>query len=715
MSKLRGIAPGNLNKTKAKQELRDLGAEITQHDGLYHRDDAPQISDEAYDALRRRNDAIEALFPDLIREDSPSRRVGAPPSATFAKVRHAQPMLSLDNAFGDDEVAEFVAKVRRFLGLAEDEPVALVAEPKIDGLSATARYEKGKFVQGATRGDGTSGEDITANLATLGQLPKTIIGAPEVLEVRGEVYMDRAAFEALNAAQQAAGKPTYVNRRNAAAGSLRQLDATVTGERNLGFFAYAWGEVQGEVSAANWKTQWEALGQLGRWGFPTNPLTRRCETLDAALGFYREIEAKRADLAYDIDGIVYKVDRLDWQERLGQVSRAPRWALAHKFAAEQAETRVLEIEVQVGRTGAITPVARLEPVFVGGVMVSNATLHNEDEIARKDIRPGDAVIVQRAGDVIPQVVRVVKEKRKRGVGKFKYPTECPVCGSAAVREEGEVVRRCTGGLICSAQRVERLRHFVSRDAFDIEGLGEKQIIQFWQEGLIAEPADIFTLEARNGLPADKGGIDPPLQDRGEKPGKREVSVRNLFAGINARRTISLERFLYALGIRHIGQTTARLLAQNYGSLGALRAALVKAVDHDSEAWTHLAAIDGIGPKVADALVAFFGEPHNAKVVDDLAGGRKGVEGVVTVEEFVAPKSDSPIAGKTVVFTGTLEGMTRDEAKARALALGAKVAGSVSKKTDLVILGPGSGTKGKKAAELGIATLDEQGWITLIGG
>ena len=527
--------------------------------------------------------------------------------------------------------------------------------------------------------------------------------------------MDRAAFEALNAAQQAAGKPTYVNRRNAAAGSLRQLDATVTGERNLGFFAYAWGEVQGEVSAANWKTQWEALGQLGRWGFPTNPLTRRCETLDAALGFYREIEAKRADLAYDIDGIVYKVDRLDWQERLGQVSRAPRWALAHKFAAEQAETRVLEIEVQVGRTGAITPVARLEPVFVGGVMVSNATLHNEDEIARKDIRPGDAVIVQRAGDVIPQVVRVVKEKRKRGVGKFKYPTECPVCGSAAVREEGEVVRRCTGGLICSAQRVERLRHFVSRDAFDIEGLGEKQIIQFWQEGLIAEPADIFTLEARNGLPADKGGIDPPLQDRGEKPGKREVSVRNLFAGINARRTISLERFLYALGIRHIGQTTARLLAQNYGSLGALRAALVKAVDHDSEAWTHLAAIDGIGPKVADALVAFFGEPHNAKVVDDLAGGRKGVEGVVTVEEFVAPKSDSPIAGKTVVFTGTLEGMTRDEAKARALALGAKVAGSVSKKTDLVILGPGSGTKGKKAAELGIATLDEQGWITLIGG
>jgi DNA ligase (NAD+) len=522
--------------------------------------------------------------------------------------------------------------------------------------------------------------------------------------------MDRAAFEALNAAQLAADKPTYVNRRNAAAGSLRQLDASITSERNLSFFAYAWGE----VSNPNWKTQWDALAQLGRWGFPTNPLTQRCKMLDAALGVYREIEAKRSDLAYDIDGIVYKVDRLDWQQRLGQVSRAPRWALAHKFAAEQAETRVLEIEVQVGRTGALTPVARLEPVFVGGVMVSNATLHNEDEITRKDIRSGDAVIIQRAGDVIPQVVRVVMEKRKRGVEKFKALSVCPVCGSEAVREDGEVVRRCTGGLICAAQRVERLRHFVSRDAFNIEGLGEKQIIQFWQERLISEPTDIFTLEARNGLSTDKGGIDPPLQDRGEKPGKREVSVRNLFAGINARRTISLERFLYALGIRHIGQTTARLLAQSYGSLGALRAALGEIVDHDSEAWKHLAAIDGIGPTAADALGAFFGEPHNAKVVEDLAGGREGVKGVVTVEDFVAPQSDSPNAGKTVVFTGTLEGMTRDEAKARALVMGAKVAGSVSRKTDLVILGPGSGAKGKKATELGVATLDEQGWLDLIG-
>ncbi|MBT4709971.1 MAG: NAD-dependent DNA ligase LigA [Alphaproteobacteria bacterium] len=704
MSDLRGIAVESLKKTQAEQELKRLAQEISAHDGLYHGDDAPEISDQAYDALRRRNGDIEARFPDLIRDDSPSKNVGAAPSTAFTKVRHAQAMLSLDNAFGDDEVSEFIARVRRFLGLAEDEAVALVAEPKIDGLSASLRYEAGKFVQGATRGDGTTGEDITANLATLFGLPKTISGAPDVLEVRGEVYMDRPAFEALNIAQEAAGKPAYINRRNAAAGSLRQLDASITGTRNLGFFAYSWGE----VSDRTWDTQWDFLKQISKWKFPTNPLTKRCESLDEVLKYYADIGAKRGDLEYDIDGIVYKVDRLDWQERLGHVSHHPRWALAHKFPAEQAETKILKIEVQVGRTGAITPVARLEPVFVGGVMVSNATLHNEDNIREKDIREGDTVIIQRAGDVIPQVVEAVTEKRKGRPPKFKYPQVCPECGSAAVREEGEAVRRCTGGLICPAQRKERLRHFVSRDAFDIPGLGEKQIFQFWEEGLIKEPADIFDLERCNSLPADQGGIDPPLQDRGAEPGKRAKSVANLFAGIAARRDISLERFLYALGIRHVGQTTGRLLAQNYGSLAGFREAMTAATDPDGEAWAHLEAIDGIGPIVAQALVDFFAEGHNEKVVDDL-------DAALTVQDFVQPDTDSPIAGKTVVFTGSLETMTRDEAKARAQSLGAKVAGSVSKKTDLVILGPGSGSKGKKATELGIETLDEQGWLDLIGG
>ena len=703
MSDLRRISVEELKKSQSKQELRRLSEEISAHDAHYHGDDAPEISDQVYDALRRRNADIEARFPDLIRDDSPSVRVGSAPSSAFAKVRHAQAMLSLDNAFGDDDVAEFLARVRRFLGSAEDEPVAVVAEPKIDGLSASVRYEKGKFVQGATRGDGTTGEDITANLATLSGLPKTIRGAPDVLEVRGEVYMDCQAFDALNAAQEAAGKPAYINRRNTAAGSLRQIDASITAERGLKFFAYAWGE----VSDPSWKTQSDFLKQLARWQFPTNALARLCQSEDEVLEYYAEIEAERSDLDYDIDGIVYKVDRLDWQERLGHVSHHPRWALAHKFPAEQAETRVLAIEVQVGRTGAITPVARLEPVFVGGVMVSNATLHNEDQIKELDVRVGDTVIVQRAGDVIPQVVRVVTEKRVDYPRKFKYPEVCPECGSAAVREEGEAVRRCTGGLICPAQRKERLRHFVSRDAFDIPGLGEKQIFQFWEEGLIAEPADIFDLERRNGLPADKGGIDPPLQDRGAEPGKRAKSVANLLAGIAARREISLERFLYALGIRHVGQTTGRLLAQNYGSLANFRDAMKAATRPDGEAWAHLAAIDGLGPIVGQALVEFFAEAHNAAVVDDL-------DAALTVLNFVQPDTDSPIAGKTVVFTGSLETMTRDEAKARAQSMGAKVAGSVSKKTDLVILGPGSGSKGKKAAELGIETLDEQGWLYLIG-
>jgi len=711
LNTLRGIAVDGLEKIQAKQELKALSQEISAHDDHYHGADAPKISDQAYDALRRRNADIEARFSDLVRDDSPSARVGAAPSSAFSKVGHAQAMLSLDNAFGDDEVAEFIARIRRFLGLDEDEAIALVAEPKIDGLSASVRYEKGKFSQGLTRGDGTTGEDITSNIATLSDLPKIIKGAPEVLEIRGEVYMDRQAFDALNAAQEVAGKPAYMNRRNAAAGSLRQIDASITSGRNLGFFAYAWGE----VSTPTWESQWGFLQQLKQWQFSTNPLTKRCESLDQVLKYFADVGAKRGDLNYDIDGIVYKVDRLSWQERLGHVSHHPRWALAHKFPAEKAETRVLSIELQVGRTGAITPVARLEPVFVGGVMVSNATLHNEDNIRDKDIREGDIVIVQRAGDVIPQIVEVVAEKRQSRPRKFKYPEKCPECGSAAVREEGEAVRRCTGGLICPAQRKERLRHFVSRDAFDIPGLGEKQIIQFWEEGLIAEPADIFNLERRNGLPGSQGGIDPPLQDRGAEPGKRKKSVANLFAGIAARREISLERFLYALGIRHVGKITGRLLAQNYGSLAGFRDAMNAATDADSEDWAHLAAIDGIGPIVAQALVSFFSEAHNVAVVNDLGGWPGGAKGAVTVQNFIHPDTDSPIAGKTVVFTGSLETMTRDEAKARAQSLGAKVAGSVSKKTDLVILGPGSGSKGKKATELGIETLDEQAWLDLVGG
>jgi DNA ligase (NAD+) len=685
-----------LSRAEAEAELAHLAAAISRHDRLYHGQDAPEISDAEYDALGRRNAAIEERFPGLTRPDSPSLRVGAPPAEAFAKVTHAKPMLSLANAFDADDMAEFLERVRRFLGLSEGEPIIIVGEPKIDGLSATARYEKGRFVLGATRGDGQIGEDITANLRTVRDLPLRLEGddVPDVLEVRGEAYMTRSDFLALNAEREAAGEPMFANPRNAGAGSLRQLDSRITASRRLHYFAYAWGEVSEPFEGA----YWEALERLHRWGFRINPHARRCVSVAEAVALYDEIAGQRGALDYDIDGVVYKIDRLDWQDRLGFVSRSPRWAIARKFPAEQAETRLMGIDIQVGRTGALTPVARLEPVTVGGVVVSNATLHNEDEIARKDVRVGDTVVVQRAGDVIPQVVRVVVERRAKGARRFRFPETCPECGSHAVREEGEAARRCTGGLICPAQAVERLRHFVSRDAFDIEGLGEMQIAAFWASKLIGEPADIFTLRDRNAA------FDPPIEGR---EGWGEKSTANLFAAIDLRRRIALERFIYALGIRHVGDTTARLLARTYKSFGRVLDDMQAAVDREGEAYAELLRIDGIGPKVADTIVDFFGEPHNVAVVTDLARE-------VEVEDFVAPATASPIADKTVVFTGTLETMTRAEAKARAEALGAKVAGSVSSKTDYLVAGAAAGSKAKKARELGVTTLSEAEWAEMIG-
>lgn len=668
--------------------------EIGRHDTLYHGNDAPEISDADYDALRRELLAIEAAYPDIVRPDSPSNTVGAAPTSGFAKVKHARPMLSLDNAFGADDLKDFIDRVRRFLGLGEEDDVVLVAEPKIDGLSASLRYEEGVFVVGATRGDGEVGEDITRNLRTIGDIPERLEGKgwPDVFEVRGEVYMAKADFEALNRAQEAAGDRLFANPRNAAAGSLRQLDASITEARPLRFFAYAWGETGGLPA----DTHKAVLDCLENWGFTVNPQTELCKTFDQAMAVYDRVEAARAELPYDIDGVVYKVDRLDWQDRLGMVSRAPRWAIAHKFPAEQARTVLRDIEIQVGRTGSLTPVAKLEPVTVGGVVVSNATLHNEDEIARKDVRIGDTVIVQRAGDVIPQIVEVIAEKRPEGAEPFAFPDKCPVCGSHAEREEGEVVRRCTGGLICPAQRVERLRHFVSRNAFDIEGLGEKQIAAFWEDGRIHEPADIFKLKETDAA------RDVPLA---EVDGWGALSAANLFSAIDDRRRITLERFLFALGIRHIGREGGRLLARNYLSIDTLLAALTAAQNPGSDARDELLAIDGIGPKVAEALIEFFGEDHNRTVVDNLLAE-------IDVEDFVPPASSSPVAGKTLVFTGKLEKMSRDEAKARAEALGAKVAGSISAKTDLLIAGPGAGSKLKKAQGLGIDIVDEDQWLDL---
>jgi len=688
----------SLAMEEAAAELERLAGEISEHDRRYYQEDAPSVSDAEYDALRQRNAAIEARFPDLLRPDSPSRRVGAAPAEKFAKVRHKLAMLSLDNAFARDDLEGFLDQIRRFLRLDPAAETMFTAEPKIDGLSVSLRYENGRFVQGATRGDGVEGEDITANLRTVKDVPARLAGSGfgAVFEARGEVYMSHADFARLNARQEKAGKPVFANPRNSAAGSLRQLDPAVTASRPLRFFAYGWGEAEGLPA----DTQWGVYEHMRRWGLPTNPLMRKVGSVDEMAAFHADLEAGRAGLGYDIDGVVYKLDRLDWQARLGFRTRTPRWAVAHKFAAEKAITVLEAIEIQVGRTGALTPVAKLKPVSVGGVVVRNATLHNEDEIARKDVRVGDTVIVQRAGDVIPQILAIVPEKRPAGAEPYAFPTVCPACGSHAVREAGEVVRRCTGGLICPAQSVERLRHFVSRNAFDIEGMGEKIIQAFHGEGLVRTPADIFTLEARDGERSDR------IEDR---EGWGKTSARNLFAAIQARRVIGLDRFIYALGIRHVGETTARLLARGYGSLEEFLAAMRAAAGgRDSEAFGELNDIGGIGDIVASAIAEFFAEPHNLEVVDALLRH-------VTVTPLAAIAAASPIAGKTVVFTGGLERMTREEAKAMAERLGAKVSGSVSKKTDLLVAGPGAGSKLKTAQGLGIEVIDESEWLRRAGG
>ncbi len=692
------LAVEDLSEKQAAQELDRLAQEMAGHDKRYHQDDAPTITDAEYDALKAATTAIETRFPDLIREDSPSKRVGALPAAGFDKVRHSVPMLSLGNVFSDEEVEDFFARFRRFLSLDDDQPVEIIAEPKIDGLSFTARYENGRLAVAATRGDGQEGEDITANLKTVRDLPDMLMGdVPKVLEVRGEVFMTKNDFLALNTDQGKNGAKVFANPRNAAAGSLRQLDPEVTKSRPLTLFAYAWGE----ADPVDWDSQQAYLDRLKVWGFPINPLTRLCRSVEEVLKAYHAIEEQRASLPYDIDGVVYKVNRLDWQQRLGFVSRAPRWATAHKFPAEQAETVIEKIDIQVGRTGSLTPVARLKPVTVGGVVVSNATLHNEDEIARKDMREGDTVVIQRAGDVIPQVVRVLADKRPDGSKAYVYPDTCPICGSLAIREDDKAVRRCTGGLICQAQAVERLKHFVSRNAFDIEGLGAKNIEAFHAEGLIASPADIFTLAKRDAAPDNL----TPLKN---KEGWGKTSAENLFKAIDDKRTVSLGRFLYALGIRQIGQATARLLAQAFGSLEVLRQALNAAQDRDSTAYEDLINIESVGAAVAGDLLGFFAEPHNQDILDALARD-------LFIEDFAAPDDGgSAIVGKTVVFTGTLETMSRGEAKASAQALGAKVAGSVSAKTDLVIAGPGAGSKLKQAESLGVAVIDEQGYLKMIG-
>ncbi len=688
--RLRDLPVDDLLRSEAAVELEVLAAEIAAHDKAYYQDDAPSISDAEYDELRRRNEAIEARFPDLVRPDSPSKRVGAPAAAGFEKVAHAQPMLSLANAFDEADIEEFYERIRRFLKLSPAEAIEMVAEPKIDGLSVSLRFEAGEFVQGATRGDGTTGENITRNLLTIADLPQNLDGAPDVLEVRGEVFMSKSDFAALNARQEEAGDKVFANPRNAAAGSLRQLDPEITRTRPLSMFIYGAGEITEPLA----DTHWAFLERLEAWGFRINPLARLCPAKADLLGMYVEVERKRAELDYDIDGMVYKVDRLDWQERLGQVSRAPRWAIAHKFPAEKAQTVVRAIDIQVGRTGTLTPVARLEPVTVGGVVVSNATLHNEDEIARKDVRVGDTVVVQRAGDVIPQVVEVVLEAREPGAGPYVFPDTCPDCGSQAVREEGEAARRCTGGLVCPAQAVERLKHFVSRDAFDIEGLGAKHIEAFWTDGLIRTPADIFRLPEK-------------ADEIVGREGWQEKSADNLFNALRERSVIDLSRFIYALGIRQVGQATARLLAKQYGSFSGWNEAMAAAQDRGSEAYRDLVNIDGIGPSVADDLLAFFAEDHNRQVLDDL-------DRLIDIGNFEAPDTaSSPVAGKTVVFTGTLETMGRSEAKARAETLGAKVAGSISKRTDYLIAGPGAGSKLKKAEELGVAVLSEAEWLAMV--
>ena len=699
-----------LTEKQAKSEYARLAAEIAEHDRRYYQDDAPIVSDAEYDRLRQRYAAIEARFPQLRTIESLTQRVGAAPAARFAKVRHAVPMLSLDNAFAEQDVIDFVGRIRRFLRLADDEPVAFSAEPKIDGLSMSLRYEDGALVTGATRGDGFEGEDVTANVKTLEDVPKKLKGrgVPAVCEVRGEIYMTKAAFLELNRKQAKAGKQLYVNPRNTAAGSLRQLDPTITASRPLGFFAYAWGQMS-EMPA---KTQSGMIKWFESCGFKTNPLTKVCHSVEELLAFHREIETQRSHLDYDIDGVVYKVDRLDWQERLGFVSRSPRWAIAHKFPAERAITMLKDIEIQVGRTGTLTPVAKLEPVTVGGVVVQNATLHNEDYIKGiggkgeplrdgRDIRIGDTVIVQRAGDVVPQVVDVVLDKRPKDAEPYPFPKKCPcplhtdvVREETATGEEG-ARGRCTGEFACPYQKIEHLKLFVSRRAFDIDGFGEKQIEFFFEQGWVKEPADIFELPKRNK--------QIKLE---EQEGYGETSVRNLFAAIEQRREIALERFIFSLGIRHVGETTALALARGYGSWKAFHDACVKVAKGDEEAAAEMDALDQIGETVIEAIQAYFGESHNRRIVERLIQQ-------VKILDAEKPKVDSAVAGKTVVFTGTLEKMTRDEAKASAERLGAKVSGSVSKKTDYLVAGPGAGSKLAEANKLGVKVLTEDEWVKLI--
>ncbi|RTL51623.1 MAG: NAD-dependent DNA ligase LigA [Bradyrhizobiaceae bacterium] len=701
-----------LTKAQAKVELTRLSLEISANDERYYQKDAPTITDAAYDELRRRYNAIEARFPELHTQDSLSLKVGAAPSGKFKKVRHAVPMLSLDNAFADKDVEDFAARIRRFLRLDENEQIAFSAEPKIDGLSMSLRYETGELVTAATRGDGAEGEDVTANIRTLEDVPKKLKGrhVPPVCEVRGEVYMTKAAFLALNERQKAAGDTIFANPRNSAAGSLRQKDPAITASRPLGFFAYAWGEMS-EMPA---DTQSGMIKWFEHCGFTTNPLTKICHSVDELLAFHHKIETQRSHLDYDIDGVVYKVDRIDWQDRLGFVSRTPRWAIAHKFPAERATTVLRDIEIQVGRTGALTPVGKLEPVGVGGVIVQNVTLHNEDYIKGvgnkgeelregRDIRIGDTVIIQRAGDVIPQVVDVVIDKRPKSARPYHFPKTCPcplhteiVREETATGEEGSRAR-CTGEFACPFQKIQHLMLFVSRRAFDIEGFGEKQIEYFFDQGWVKEPADIFTLEERNGR--------LKLE---EIEGYGATSVRNLFAAINERREIGLDRFIYALGIRHVGETTALQLARGYGSWASFHEACLKIARDDEQAMAEMDEIDQIGDTVVKAVAAYFGESHNRGIVERLTKH-------VKIRDAEKPKQNTAVAGKTVVFTGSLEKFTRDEAKAQAARLGAKTAGSVSKKTDYVVAGPGAGSKLAEAQKLGVKVLTEDEWLALVGG
>jgi DNA ligase (NAD+) len=684
--------PAKMDSGSAATELAALAAEIARHDKLYHGQDAPEISDADYDRLVARNRAIEAAFPLLVRPDSPSGRVGTdlPAQGQFGKIRHARPMLSLSNGFSDDDIEDFVTRVRKFLSLSDADPAQFVAEPKIDGLSLSLRYEDGKLVQAATRGDGAEGEDVTANVMQIASLPKQLSGSPPaIFEVRGEMYMDRHDFLALNTAQETSGRKIFANPRNAAAGSLRQKDASITGKRNLQFFAYSMGETSAPIAG----THWGFLAALRDFGFSVNDLSHRCDDVADLLATYQMIGRQRVDLPYDIDGVVYKIDRHDYQQRLGQVARAPRWAMAHKFPAEQAETVIDAIDIQVGRTGALTPVARLAPISVGGVIVSNATLHNEDEIARKDIRIGDRVIIQRAGDVIPQIVRVLSDARTGNETVFDFPESCPVCHAAAIRPEGEAVRRCSGGLNCAAQLFEGLKHFVARDAFDIEGLGARQIEQFIDLGWVQTPADIFRL-------GDKSAAMATLDGYGD------LSIKKLLSAIAVRREIGLERFIYALGIRQVGQATARLLALHYGSVEAMMAALNPDADLDA-AHQALVEIDQIGAAMANDVTAFFGNPDLYQLIVDLVAE-------LTILPPERPAENSAISGKTIVFTGTLTRMSRAEAKAKAESLGAKVSGTVSAKTDFLVAGADAGSKARKAADLGITVLDEDGYSALLG-